>query len=604
MEKQFDGFLSQPNVAKGDDEVSRPHPTYDERRSSFFDASAGDFDARGHEQTDLHGLENRTVYSDLSMIRGENRRNTMTMTPTTQFLEQPEIFNVKKGGQASSVSGTAGRGGAGGPLDDLLIDLEHLSPPIVQTCIAGLLGLALGTVLNMVGAGVVAQNWVTLPGFFFVMALECVSLPLIFTSVTVGFANLIMSKKTGLVTAWLGVCFLASSFLSCCVALAVGYAFSGAFARKPDLPTVMLNARLKLMCPNGLYLATDSSVCSGKQLRDAMDFVATNITGISLTVAGEPLTDMPLAQQIVFFFDNLFAENITMAFSGSAFLAVTIFSLFLGAGIVLAHDPTSGEQNHVVVLIKQVNLVLEMILNWIVPWTPVGTFFAVTYYIMEGTITQDAFQETAFVVLAMAAALAANFVFVTCASYLLFVRKNPLQFFWFLLPSLIFMVGSNNYTATVPVLLRTIESSKQISRTLSQYTVCLGVALCLPGTAAFFTLGCVFMAYTSGVEDVLSPGKVIALLVVSTLSSIGVPHQAGVGMTYLATIWATVFRVPLPASFMYLRMAEWLVQRMRRMQNVLVVAFIARIVAEQLDETVEDEEDRLQADRPVGLAHM
>lgn len=601
MEKQFDGFLSQSKANKRDDGTSRPN--YEERQSSFIDASAGgDLDARRRDPDGLQSQERRTLYSNLSMIRGENTGDSITMTPTTQFLEQPVIFNVKKDdGPPPSRSGKAGDGSQ---LDDLLIDLEYVSPPMLLTCIAGLSGFALGTVLNKVGLSATAQAWVGLPGYFYVSVSECITLPLIFTSVTIGIANLIMSKKTRAVTARMFVFFIVSVFLSCCVGLAVSYCFTGLFAHKPDPAAEMLTARLSLMCPNGLYLATDSSVCIGKQLRDAMDFVATNITGVPLTVAGTPKTDETFARQIVYFFDNLFAENITKAFSASAFLATTVFSILFGAGIVLAHDPTTGEPNHVMMLIKQVDLVLEMILNWIMPWTPLGTFSAMTYYIMQGTITQSAFKETVHVVVAMSVALVANFLVVTCAAFLLFVRKNPLQFFWYLLPSMIFMIGSNNYTATIPVLLRTIESSKQISRTLSQYTVCLGVPLFLPGTATYYILGCVYMAYTSGVESVLTPANVVALVVVSTLSSIGVPHQAGVAMGYLATIWATVFRTPLPASFMYLRMAEWLVQRMRRMQNVLMLAFVARIIAEQLDETVEDEDDRVQADRPVGLAHM
>lgn len=607
MEKHFDGFASQASTDKGEDESSRPNYTT-ERRSSF---AAADDIAHGGEIHDDRDSEMSArdggprPYAGLSMAEAGN---SITMTPTTQFLEQPVIFNVAKGEPAPSGAngGQRSRGGASGtrPMDDLLVDLKYASPPMIMTCAAGLAGFALGAVLNKIGLAYSAQLWTGFVGYFLISALECLTLPLIFTSVTICVANLIMSKKTKSVMVRIGIYFIMASFLSCCVALGVSYMFVGTFVRKPDPPAASLSASLNLMCPNGKFLSKDSSKCGGKQQRDAMTFLATNITGISLQVTGAVYTNLSFATQISYFFDNLFAQNITEAFSSSAFLAVTVFSILFGAGLVLAHDPTTGEQNHAFVLIKQVDLVLELILNWLMPWTPLGTFSAMTFYIMQGTITQSAFTETLYYTIAMAVTLIVYFFLVLCLGYYLLVRKNPFQFFWFLLPAMIFIFGSSNYTASIPVLMRSIESSKSVSRTLSQYTVCLGVSFSLSGTAAFFVVSTVFMAYTGGVEHLLTPGRLIALVFVSTLSSIGVPHAAGYGLTYLATIWTVLFPTPLPASFMYLGWVEWLVQRMRRMTNVMVVAFIARVIAEQLDETVEDEEDRAFVDRPVGLAHV
>lgn len=602
MKKEFDGFASQASTEKGEDELSRPNYTT-ERRSSF--VTADDVANGGHHQDhEMSAMDGGPrPYANLSIADG----NSITMTPTTQFLEQPVIFNVAKGEAAQSASGgQRSHGGASGtsPLDDLLVDLKYDSPPMIMTCVAGLAGFALGAVLNKIGLTFNAQLWVGFVGYFFISVAECLTLPLIFTSVTICVANLIMSKKTKSVMVRIGIYFVMASFLSCCVALGVSYIFVSTFERKPDLPPTVLSASLNLMCPNGKFLAKDSSKCEGKQQRDAMTFLATNITGASLQVTGAVYTHYTFAGQISYFFDNLFAQNITEAFANSAFLAVTVFSILFGVGLVLAHDPATGEQNHAFVLIKQVDLVLELILNWLMPWTPLGTFSAMTFYIMQGTITQAAFTETLYFTIAMAVTLVIYFFLVLCVGYFVLVRKNPFQFVWFLLPAMIFMFGSSNYTASIPVLMRSIEGSKSVSRTLSQYTVCLGVSFSLSGTAAFFVVSTIFMAYTGGVEHLLTPGRLIALVIISTLSSIGMPHEAGFSLSYLATIWTTLFPIPLPASFMYLSWVEWLVKRMRRMTNVMVIAFIARVIAEQLDETVEDEEDRAFVDRPVGLAHI
>lgn len=569
--------------------------------------------ASGNDSRGVSGGESQrriATGATLSLDGALSMNNSITMTPTTQFLEQPALFRVAKGAgpplPPGAASASGGSKSAVPVLDDLLVDLHYASPHLIFTCAAGIAGFAIGAVLNKVGVSETAQIWIGFPGYFFISAIECLTLPLLFTSVSIGFANLTMSSKTRGVNVRVLGFFLGAAFLACVLALGVSFIFGATslFAHKGEMAAPAASARLSLQCPNGKYLAANASTCVGKQLRDAMAFVATNITGVSLQVAGAPPRATTFAQQIVAFFDNVVTQNIAGSFASSAFLAATVFSMLFGAGLVLAHDSSTGEPNHVFVLLKQLDLVLELILNWLMPWTPVGTLSAMAFYVMQGTLTRATFDATLGLSLALLATLVTYFALVTCVGYWLLVRKNPLAFSLYLLPAMLFMFGSSNYTATIPVLMRCIEGSQQISRTLAQYIVSVGVSLCLPGTAAFFVVATVFMAYTAGMDAVLTPGRVIALVVVSTLGSFGVPHQAGASLTYVATIWLTLFPSPLPPSFALVMAIEWLTTRMRRTHNVLMVAVIARVIAEQLDETVEDEEDRAEDDRIVGLAHM
>ncbi|DAZ98932.1 TPA: hypothetical protein N0F65_001371 [Lagenidium giganteum] len=118
------------------------------------------------------------------------------------------------------------------------------------------------------------------------------------------------------------------------------------------------------------------------------------------------------------------------------------------------------------------------------------------------------------------------------------------------------------------------------------------LALPLIFTTSYFVIGCFFMAYTSGQSDLLTGGRVMLLILVSTLSSFGTAHLPGAALGYISTIWITVFPVQLPTSYIYLVWMEWIITRIRRVLNVIMVAFIARIIADQLDETAEDEDDR------------
>uniref|UniRef100_K3X4X1 Amino acid transporter n=1 Tax=Globisporangium ultimum (strain ATCC 200006 / CBS 805.95 / DAOM BR144) TaxID=431595 RepID=K3X4X1_GLOUD len=315
METQFDGLLSKPqDEHDNNDGHSRPlqqtHATSD-RHFSFVSADKLANDKTSDSQRDDRGDNppSRT-FSRFSGIDangvGMVSSLTMTMTPTTQFLEQPEIFNVQKGNPAGGGGGPGNRsggarGGAGGtaPLDDLLVDLHYKSPHMVYTCSGGLAGFALGAVLRkFVNLSTTAQWWIGLPGYLYTNAVQCITIPLIFTSVTICFANLLVSRKTKGVIVRMVIYFVLASFLACCVALGVSFMFTGTFSRKPNLPSTMRSASLKLMCPNGKYLSKQSSVCEGNQLHDAMTFVATNITGISLDSAGIPAKTYPFAAQI------------------------------------------------------------------------------------------------------------------------------------------------------------------------------------------------------------------------------------------------------------------------------------------------------------------
>lgn len=99
----------------------------------------------------------------------------------------------------------------------------------------------------------------------------------------------------------------------------------------------------------------------------------------------------------------------------------------------------------------------------------------------------------------------------------------------------------------------------------------------------------------------VTAGRVIGLVAIATVSSIGTPLVPGSVLTFTCTIWRTLFTNQVPGSFVYVAAMEWVMFRLRRTYNIIVAAFIARIIAEQLDETVEDEEDRAYLDQQLGM---
>lgn len=522
---------------------------------------------------------------------------TMTMTPTTQFLEQPELFDVNGHNHLGNGSGLSD--------DDLLIDLEHKAPSMLWTCVGGALGFVLGTTANIASPSQTVVDWIGMAGTLYMNAMSCLVLPLIFTSTIICMANLVTSRKTKAVMGRMIGYFVFVAFTASLVGLGVGFAFSPSFTKRENEVASSATATVTLQCPNKKFLSTPTGQCNGEQERNALDFIMLNVTGFTIADPAGITTNTTFPAQISNVFGLLFQSNVANAFVTDQFMGITLFGIALGAAFVLAHDEAKSKQNYALILLRQVNLVLEMILNWVIWFTPVCTGSAMASSIINGADSKESVAKAIYFVVATFVALLVHFLLVMCVAYFVLVRKSPLQFMYYMIPTLIVMFSTDNNLATVPVMMRSIEKSRQVSRTLAQFTICIGVSLSLCGKAIFFTTACIFMAYTSDRTSELTAGKVIGLFFVSALSSFGVPQTTGVSLTYVATIWRTIFRTTLPCSFDTLRLVEWLMSRLRRMYNLVVVLFIARIIAEQLDETVEDEEDReYTAEQQLGVSHI
>lgn len=215
-----------------------------------------------------------------------------------------------------------------------------------------------------------------------------------------------------------------------------------------DQPTATTSFQFILRCPNGKFFSRIEE-CGAQSMLDGQVLTASNVTGLPddlqtfLAAASGVFPDtQSLVSQIVLFFSYFFTENITEAFVSVQFLGVTIFSMMIGATIMKVYDPASGELNHVLVLIRQVHIVLEMIINWLVPYIPLGTMSMMTYSIMTGDISRQALNDSLYFTLTMVVALLANFFLVACVLYVVLVRRNPLKFTWFLMPGIIFMLAT------------------------------------------------------------------------------------------------------------------------------------------------------------------
>jgi len=621
MENQFDGLLAPPKSTTSDERGSRGSvqgSSSGDRRSDRRSSGGNMTNARGgrvlfHEGDSSDSLgddngatRNRAELAGLYSAGHDRDPMTLTLTPpATNFLEQPVILGVRKDFKANlpGPTSTYSHATGSGIQDDLLVDLDYKTPSLWQVGIAGVIGFTVGGILNKWPVGEQAQWWMGLIGYLVVLSFSCITLPMVFTSVTICISNLFVSTKTRSVLLRLGIYFALATFLGGLVAMAAGFIAASALHTHLPGPLGGSTFAFKLKCPNGMYFSESTGLCDAEAVSDAMTLTATNVSGLTLANDNGIDHDVTFAAQFVTFVKYFFPENITDAFASSQFLGVTVFSMVVGAAIMAQYDPSSGEPNHALILIKQIHVVLELILNWLVPYIPISIISLLLFCIQSATLSREAVDNAIILIAAMLIAMVAHFFLVVCVVYFIFVRRNPIQYFVFLTPALIYIFATGEYAMTIPVLMRSIEKSQRVSRTLSQFSISLGISFSLCGSGMFYVIMPIFMAYTSGQEDLLTAPRMIGVLFMALGSCFASPPVSGLALTIVCTIWKSLFNDTIPGSFAYAIAMEWLMLRLRRIYNIIIIGFIACIVAEQLDETVEDEEDRMYMDQQLGVAH-
>ncbi|DBA04600.1 TPA: hypothetical protein N0F65_012183 [Lagenidium giganteum] len=478
------------------DEISQPHPaTSTSRRSPTSRSSSivmlsGTDDLVDLADDDFTGTGGTSGSRD-NALSMEANSIALTMTPTTRFPDQPVLLDVKK------VKFPSGVGAAPSEAeDDHIINLSYISPNILLTSLAAALGFVIGAVCYKWPIDDSLEAWIGLFGRLYQNVMECLALPLIFTSVAICIGQLVIFHKTKSVIIRLLVFFFGSCFLSALLATLLVLGF-----------TSMFTVRVAPLAEGHASVPTASISGSTELLIHGMVFTATNITGITLKTA--PAKTISYAFQISNFFQALFPANITDAFATQQLLGIIIFSSLLGAGVVLSHESTNNTGvNHAFVLLKQISVVLELVLNWMLTWTPMETLSAMAYSIMKATITQQQLQVAIYLPITLRITFLAVFFVIGCRGYFIFVRKNPFQFLWYLAPAQVFLFATGSYPASIPVLMRSVEGSRQVSRTLANFSLSIGVSLSLCGRASISVICCYFMAYTSGQSDLLTGGRV------------------------------------------------------------------------------------------------
>ena len=357
--------------------------------------------------------------------------------------------------------------------------------------IGALLGIVAGALITAAGP-LHAQAPQTLYGArligtLFLDLLRMILIPLVFSSIVVGVANLRAHQQMHRV--WT----LTLGFFVFSMAVAIVIGLGAAHLFRPG---------------EGMQLAMFADATRDYQARQ-----------------------MPLPDYIAQFMHGLF-QNPVKALAQGDILAVVIIALFLGIALVVG-----GERyRNLRVLIEELQALCLMVVGWIMHLSPLG----IAALLLQLVATQDSSLLGSlfdFIIVVIGSTLFHGIVVLPLLLYLV-TRVSPLRFWRGAREALITAFATSSSAATLPVTLRCVEQHLHVRKDIANFVVPLGATVNMDGTALYEAAAALFVARLAGIE--LDLAHQLIIFFVAMLSAIGAPGIPSVGMLSMVLVLESV----------------------------------------------------------------
>lgn len=360
-----------------------------------------------------------------------------------------------------------------------------------QILLAAILGVGIGILFQSLGqesgtvqTGLYLSNIV---GGVFIDLLKMILIPLVFTSIAVGIANL--QGNGNMHKVWKFS--LAYFVLTMMMAVSMALLFSNIFRPGEGLQIDMF--------------------------ANAMQNFQT-----------EQLT---LAQFFEQFLGRLFVNPFAALAEGNV-LAVVIFALFVGIALVMG-----GERyRHIHQLLQEALELTMRIVGWVMVIAPLG----ILALLIKLTATQDMALFTSlgkFVAIVLGTSLIHGIIVLPLVLYLI-TGMTPLTFFRGARDALITAFATSSSAATLPITMRCVEQNLGVKRDVGGFVVPLGATINMDGTALYEAAAALFIANLVGIE--LNMVQQMVVFFTAMIAAMGAPGIPSAGMVTMVMVLQSV----------------------------------------------------------------
>ena len=239
---------------------------------------------------------------------------------------------------------------------------------------------------------------------------------------------------------------------------------------------------------------------------------------------------------------RMIPTNIFDALASADMLAIIFFAIMIGFFIPRVQSEYSD------FMIKIFNAVFEVMMkltSFIIKFAPLGILGIVTGVVADQAADKSKLvsmiQHLGIYMITVLAGLSIHF-FITLPLILKFVgRANPFLHFKAMSLPIITAFSTSSSSATLPLTIEAVENNAGVSNKISSFVLPLGATINMDGTALYECVAAMFIAQAYGIE--LGFVQQIIVVVTALLASIG---AAGIPMAGLVMMSVVLTAVGLP----------------------------------------------------------
>ncbi|WP_138419818.1 dicarboxylate/amino acid:cation symporter [Aquibacillus sediminis] len=242
----------------------------------------------------------------------------------------------------------------------------------------------------------------------------------------------------------------------------------------------------------------------------------------------EPAEAPPIADTLL----NIIPTNPIQAMAEGDMLQIIVFSIFVGLGLAVLGDKTSG----ILKLVDQGNEIMMYLVGLIMKFAPYGTFGLIATAV--GTQGLSAIRNMGMYMIVVVLALFIHAIFTYGTAVKVLGKMNPLHFFKTFVPAMTVAFSTSSSSATLPVSMKIAQNNLKVPERISSFVQPLGATINMDGTGIMQGVATVFIAQAYGLD--LAVTDIVTVVLTAVLASIGTAGVPGVGLILLAMVLNSV----------------------------------------------------------------
>ncbi len=343
--------------------------------------------------------------------------------------------------------------------------------------IALVLGIGVGAIMGP------SAEYIKPIGSLFINLIKMLIVPLIFSSLVVGICSMDDIKKMGRIGAKSFGIYLLTTAIAITIGLAIGTILQPGAGLVMEMPAEMA------------------------AVKEAPSFIEALL--------------------------NMVPKNPVAAMSSGAVLQIIVFALMLGVAINLA-----GEKGKpVAVVFESFAEIMYKMTHMVMAFAPYGVFALMAW--VAGKYGLDVLLPLGKVILGVYVGCIIHVLLtLTGGGIMLMSRLNPIRYWRGIIDAQAVAFTTTSSSGTLPVTMECARTNLGVSKPISSFVLPLGATINMDGTALYQGVAALFVAQAFGID--LSTGQYLAIILTSTLASIGSAGVPGAGLIMLSLVLTSV----------------------------------------------------------------